>query len=65
VRGYDVAIEALATGGAAQTTPVDGRIAIDGRAGPVRSARNGLFASGTLGRYSKVLNSVLESRLSR
>jgi NADH-quinone oxidoreductase subunit G len=65
VRGYDVAIEALATGGAAQTTPVDGRIAVAGEAGPVRSARNGLFASGTLGRYSKVLNSVLESRLSR
>ena len=65
VRGYDVAIEALATGGAAQTTPVDGRIAVAGEAGPVRSARNGLFASGTLGRYSKVLASVLESRLSR
>jgi NADH-quinone oxidoreductase subunit G len=65
VRGYDVAIEALATGGAAQTTPVDGRIAVSGEAGPVRSARNGLFASGTLGRYSKVLASVLESRLSR
>jgi NADH-quinone oxidoreductase subunit G len=65
VRGYDIAMPALETGGAAQTTPVDGRIAVDGTAGPVRSARNGLFASGTLGRYSKVLNSVLESRLSR
>jgi NADH-quinone oxidoreductase subunit G len=65
VRGYDIAIEALAAGGAAQTTPVDGRIAVAGEAGRVRSARNGLFASGTLGRYSKVLASVLESRLSR
>ncbi len=29
------------------------------------SDHNGLFASGTLGRYSKVLNSVLEGRLDR
>jgi len=63
VRGYDVAVPVIATGGAAQTMPVNGRVAVP--AGPVRSDRNGLFASGTLGRYSKVLNSVLESRLSR
>jgi hypothetical protein len=31
----------------------------------VRSDHNGLFSSGTLGRYSKVLHSVLESRMSR
>jgi hypothetical protein len=31
----------------------------------VHSDHNGLFASGTLGRYSKVLNSVIESRSSR
>jgi len=30
----------------------------------VHSDHNGLFASGTLGRYSKVLHSVIESRLS-
>jgi NADH-quinone oxidoreductase subunit G len=30
-----------------------------------RSDHNGLFASGTLGRYSKILHSVLESRTSR
>jgi len=63
VRGYDVAMPALSTGGAVQTMPVNGRV--DVPAGLVRSDRNGLFASGTLGRYSKVLNSVLESRLSR
>jgi NADH-quinone oxidoreductase subunit G len=63
VRGYDVAMPALSTGGAAQTMPVNGRV--DVPVGLVRSDRNGLFASGTLGRYSKVLNSVLESRLSR
>ncbi len=65
VRGYDVALPVIATGGAVQTIPVNGRIAVTGEPGLVRSARNGLFASGTLGRYSKVLNSVLESRLSR
>ena len=65
VRGYSVPAPVLATGGAAQTTPVNGRIPVDSRPDVVRSDHNGLFASGTLGRYSKVLNSVIESRLSR
>jgi NADH-quinone oxidoreductase subunit G len=55
----------LATGGAAQTVPVNGRIPVEQRPELVQSDHNGLFASGTLGRYSKVLNSVVESRLSR
>ncbi len=63
VRGYDVPLPVISTGGAAQTMPVNGRIPVDG--GPVHSDHNGLFASGTLGRYSKVLNSVLEGRASR
>jgi hypothetical protein len=53
----------IATGGAAQTTPVNGRIPVDDRPDLVHSDHNGLFASGTLGRYSKVLSSVVESRL--
>jgi len=65
VRGYDLAVPVLATGGAVETMPVNGRVAVSGPPGSVRSDRNGLFRSGTLGRYSKVLNSVLESRLSR
>ncbi|MGO9895606.1 MAG: NADH-quinone oxidoreductase subunit NuoG [Bryobacteraceae bacterium] len=65
VRGYGVPLPVLATGGAAQTTPVNGRIAVDARPDLVHSDHNGLFASGTLGRYSKVLNSVVESRQSR
>jgi NADH-quinone oxidoreductase subunit G len=65
VRGYAVPIPVIATGGAAQTMPVNGRIAIENRPDLVRSDHNGLFDSGTLGRYSKVLNSVLESRLDR
>ena len=65
VRGYSVPLPVLATGGAAQTMPVNGRISVESRPDLVQSDHNGLFASGTLGRYSKVLNSVLESRLSR
>ena len=65
VRGYDLAMPVLATGGAAQTMPVNGRIPVGTRLDLVQSDHNGLFASGTLGRYSKVLNSVVENRLSR
>jgi len=69
VHGYDIPMPVLATGGAAQTVPVNGRIVVDPgvelRPDLVQSDHNGLFASGTLGRYSKVLNSVVENRLSR
>jgi NADH-quinone oxidoreductase subunit G len=65
VRGYDVWLPAIATGGAAQTMPLNGRIPVESRPDLVHSDHNGLFASGTLGRYSKVLNSVIESRSSR
>jgi len=62
VNGYKVPLATLATGGAAQTTPVNGRISVENLPELVRSDHNGLFASGTLGRYSKVLNSVVENR---
>jgi NADH-quinone oxidoreductase subunit G len=65
VRGYDIPLPVLATGGAAQTMPVNATLPIALRPGLVQSDHNGLFASGTLGRYSKVLNSVVENRLSR
>ena len=65
VRGYEVSTPVLATGGAAQTMPVNGRIPVPDRPDLVQSDHNGLFASGTLGRYSKVLNSVLEGRLNQ
>jgi NADH-quinone oxidoreductase subunit G len=61
VRGYQVSLPVIATGGAAQTMPVNGRIPVE--SGRIQSDRNGLFHSGTLGRYSHILNSVLESRL--
>jgi NADH-quinone oxidoreductase subunit G len=65
VHGYDIALPVIATGGAAQTMPVNGRVPVEDRPDLVNSDRNGLFSSGTLGRYSKVLNSVVENRMSR
>jgi NADH-quinone oxidoreductase subunit G len=65
VRGYGVPAPVLAAGGAVQTTPVNGRIGVQTPPGLIRSNHNGLFASGTLGRYSRVLNSVMESRQGR
>jgi len=65
VRGYEIPMPVIATGGAAQTAPVNGRVSVELRPDLVRSDHNGLFASGTLGRYSKVLHKVVESRLSR
>jgi NADH-quinone oxidoreductase subunit G len=61
VRGYDVPLDILETGGAAHTTPLNGRVEYTPRPEMVQSARNTLFTSGTLGRYSKMLASVLES----
>jgi NADH-quinone oxidoreductase subunit G len=65
VHGYDIPLPAIDTGGAAQTVPVNGRVPVEHRPDLVRSDHNGLFASGTLGRYSRVLSSVVEGRMSR
>jgi len=62
VHGYDVPLPLLASGNAVQTMPVNGRIPMEGRPELIRSDHNGLFKSGTLGRYSKVLHSVVENR---
>ncbi|HVN04599.1 MAG TPA: molybdopterin-dependent oxidoreductase, partial [Bryobacteraceae bacterium] len=65
VRGYNVALPVLEMGGAAQTAALNGRVPLDGRPDLIRSAHENLFTSGTLGRYSKVLNSVVESHGNR
>ena len=65
VRAYAIPVEAIVTGGAAQTMPVNGRIPIEIHAESIHSAHDDLFTSGTLGRYSRMLNSVLEKRLNR
>ena len=65
VRGYAIPVPVVAAGGAASTAPLNGRIPVAARPELIRSAHDGLFTSGTLGRYCKVLNSVVESRLDR
>ena len=64
VKGYDIPLP-LVTVGAQQTTPVNGRVGVESRPDLVWSAKENLFTSGTLGRYSKILNSVIERRLSQ
>jgi len=59
VHGYNVPLPILATGGAAPTAPLNGRVAA--LPGAVSSAGDTLFTSGSLSRYSKILNSVMES----
>ena len=61
VRGYNVALPVVATGGAAATQPLNGRVPSGVRPEEIRSAGDTLFTSGTLGRYSKVLGAVLEA----
>jgi NADH-quinone oxidoreductase subunit G len=58
-RGYDIPLVALASGGAAQAMPLNGRVAA--LPGPIESAGDTLFTSGSLGRFSRVLNSVREA----
>jgi NADH-quinone oxidoreductase subunit G len=59
VHGYNVPLPVLATGGAAVTVPLNGRVAA--LPGTIQSANETLFTSGTLSRYSKILNEVMES----
>jgi NADH-quinone oxidoreductase subunit G len=61
VRGYDVPFGVIETGGAAHTAPLNGDVVFESRPELIRSAGNTLFTSGTLGRFSKMLNSVIEA----
>ena len=61
VRGYNVALPVIATGGAAPTMPLNGPIPADSRPELIHSAGQTLFTSGTLGRYSAILNSLMEA----
>jgi NADH-quinone oxidoreductase subunit G len=60
VRGYNVPLPVLTTGGAAHTTPVNGRFTVASRPDLIRSSRDTLYTSGTLGRWSPTLQSVIE-----
>ena len=61
VHGYNIPLPIVASGGAAQTTPVNGHVPASSRPDLIQSARDTLFTSGSLGRYSKTLSSVLEA----
>ncbi len=61
VAGYNVALPVIATGGAAQTMPPAAKIGVETDPALIRSARDTLFTSGTLGSYSRKLDSLLES----
>jgi NADH-quinone oxidoreductase subunit G len=61
VKGYDIPL-ALVMVSAQQTAPVNGRVGVESRPDLIWSAHDNLFTSGTLGRYSKILNSVIEKR---
>jgi NADH-quinone oxidoreductase subunit G len=58
VHGYNVPLAVVATG-AAPTLPLNGRVAA--LPGVIQSAGDTLFTSGSLSRYSKILNSVMEA----
>jgi NADH-quinone oxidoreductase subunit G len=60
VPSYNVSLLVIDSGGAAQTVPGAGTAAA-GRPDLVKSARNNLFHSGTLGRYCQTLNAVAEA----
>jgi len=59
VHGYDVPLPVVDTGGAAPTMPLNGRVAA--LPGAIQSAGDTLFTSGSMSRYSKILNAVIES----
>ena len=61
VPGYNIPL-AMVTLSAQQSTPVNGGTGVASRPDLVWSAHDGLFTSGTLGRYSATLNSVMEKR---
>ena len=59
VHGYNVPLPIMAAGGAAPTAPLNGHV--QSPPGMVQSAGDTLFTSGSLSRYSKILNSVMEA----
>jgi NADH-quinone oxidoreductase subunit G len=59
IHGYDVPLPVLQTGGAAPTMPLNGRVA--SLPGTIASSQDTLFTSGSLTKYSKILNEVMEA----
>ena len=63
VPGYNISYAAFVSGAAVQTLAPAGQIAYDSKPEQIRTSRDTLFTSGTLGRYSSVLQSVAEKDL--
>jgi NADH-quinone oxidoreductase subunit G len=61
VRGYNLSFPILQTGSPFPTIPLNGRVEFESNPDLIRSTGNTLYTSGTLGRYSQMLNSVLEA----
>jgi NADH-quinone oxidoreductase subunit G len=61
VLGYDLPLAAIETGGVATTTPATGELTYRAQPELVRSSGNTLFTSGTLSKYSNMVNAVIES----
>ena len=61
VRGYELSVAVIETGGAVQATPLNGRFEFRSVPELIHSDHNTLFTSGTLGRFSKMLNAVIEA----
>ncbi len=61
VRAYNIPLALIQTGSAVPTAPLNGRVDFQSNPDLIRSAQNTLFTSGTLGRFSNMLNAVLES----
>ncbi|MBI5087009.1 MAG: NADH-quinone oxidoreductase, partial [Acidobacteria bacterium] len=61
VPGYNVPPPVIATGGAAQTSQVNGRITSSPQPELIRPAGDTRYTSGTLSRFSAMLNRVMEA----
>ncbi len=61
VRGYNVPFVVIETGGAAAATPSMDGTNFQSQPELIRPANNTLYTSGTLGRFSKMLNSLMEA----
>jgi NADH-quinone oxidoreductase subunit G len=62
VRGYNVSRLNLLTGNSEHTSLTDAGPSVAHKSGTIAPANDTLFTSGTLGRYSRALQSVIESR---
>jgi NADH-quinone oxidoreductase subunit G len=62
VPAYNIPLP-MVTLGAQQSTPVNGGVGVASRPDLIWSAQDGLFTSGTLGRYSHTLNAVMEKKV--